>query len=424
LGIAEGSSSAWRIRIFAVTWLAYAGFYFCRKNFSVVMPMLVDSAHYSKVELANLIFLYSLMYAAGQPLLGSWSDRWGARLLVSAGMLTAVFSNFAMVGASSLLLLAPLVLINGLGQSAGWPGLVQLMANWFGPHRRGIVMGWWSTNYVLGSFLATIFATFAATRAIALPGSSWQRGFWVPALLLLVITIFYAALVRNRPSEAGLPEIHEVVQATPGEPPLPKGRFRNALANRVIWTIAIGVLFAKVTRYAFLFWLPLYMTEQLGYSPERAGYTAGLFELAGFAGALLAGYLSDKVFGSRRFPVTAIMFWLLAVICLIHPAIAAKGYIVNSLSICLIGVANFGPDTLLQGAASQDVGSGVGAGAMAGFISGFGSIGQLFSPYLVAMVAAQYGWNALFHLFVVVALVGGLLQATLWGYGRQIITES
>ncbi len=29
----------WQARIFTITWLGYAAFYLCRKNFSVLMPM-------------------------------------------------------------------------------------------------------------------------------------------------------------------------------------------------------------------------------------------------------------------------------------------------------------------------------------------------------------------------------------------------
>jgi sugar phosphate permease len=69
---------------------------------------------------------------------------------------------------------------------------------------------------------------------------------------------------------------------------------------------------------------------------------------------------------------------------------------------------------LLQGAASQDAGAKWGVGMASGFISGFGSVGQLFSPFLVAYVAGKYGWDRLFYGFVVIALIGGGLLATQW----------
>ncbi len=55
----------WRYRIFGVTWLSYAGFYLCRKNFSVVMPMLTDEFGFTKVDLALILIGYSLIYMRG-----------------------------------------------------------------------------------------------------------------------------------------------------------------------------------------------------------------------------------------------------------------------------------------------------------------------------------------------------------------------
>jgi sugar phosphate permease len=52
----------WRLRIFAVTWLGYAGFYLCRKNFSVIMPLLTDEFGYTKADFAWVLTGYSLVY--------------------------------------------------------------------------------------------------------------------------------------------------------------------------------------------------------------------------------------------------------------------------------------------------------------------------------------------------------------------------
>jgi sugar phosphate permease len=111
--------------------------------------------------------------------------------------------------------------------------------------------------------------------------------------------------------------------------------------------------------------------------------------------------------------------------CWIHPRLAATGHLGAAFSIALIGIMNFGPDTLLQGAASQDAGARWGVGTASGFISGFGSVGQIFSPYLVAYVAEKYGWDRLFYGFVAVALVGGALLASQMGReARQIESRS
>jgi sugar phosphate permease len=414
----------WRWRIFAITWLAYAGFYLCRKNLSVTMPLLSAELGYSNLQLANIFFGYSLLYAAGQFGTGVLADRFGSRLVVGVGLLVAVLSNLLMGLSSSLFMLMALACLNGSGQSAGWPGLVKTMAAWFRHEERGVVMAWWTTNYVIGGFVATIFATFVVTSGWLVPRWGWHRGFWMPALALLAITVTFLSLVRNRPSDAGLPEI--VVESEDG-PAADKAKqsgddsfletartYWQMLADPEVWTVAVGALFSKVTRYSFLFWLPLYMTQKLKYSPGEAGYTSSLFELAGFGGALLGGYFSDKLMQSRRLPVAALMMWGLAGACWLHPTLAGLGHAGVAASICLIGIMNYGPDTLLQGAASQDVGARWGVGKATGFVDGVSSVGQLFSSYLVGYIAQNYGWDHLFLVFVALALVGGAVMATRW----------
>ena len=414
------SQRLWRYRIFALTWLAYAGFYLCRRNFSVVMPLLEQDLGYSNFQLANIIFGYSLLYSLGQVAFGPLADRFGSRLTVTVGLLLSIGATVLMGFMPTLVMLTVLCCVNGVGQSAGWPGLVKNMAPWFRRQERGVVMGWWTTNYVLGGFLATVFATFVATHAWTGAGAGWQRGFWMPAALLLVVTVVFAVFDRNRPSDAGLPDIEvatqeSVSQATDGRQ---CWNFFRMLGDLEVWTIAVGCALSKMIRYSFLFWLPLYMTQKLRYSAGEAGYTSSVYEFVGFTGAILAGYISDKFMHARRIPVAVLMFWGLALMCWLHPRFAAMGPVGVAVSIALIGIMNYGPDTLLQGAASQDAGAKWGTGTASGFISGFGSVGQLFSPYLVAWISEKYGWDSLFYGFVVIGVVAGVLLGMRWNSER------
>ncbi|HQH72638.1 MAG TPA: MFS transporter, partial [bacterium] len=254
----------------------------------------------------------------------------------------------------------------------------------------------------------------------------WRRGFWAPALLLLLIACAYTLLTRNKPSDAGLPDFPEddAVEnqspdsgpSVPAAPPTSFSILREIVSKPTVWIISLMYFFLKMTRYAFLFWLPLYMAERLGYSGEEAGYTSTVFELVGFTGAVAAGYMSDKLFQSRRFPVGALFLWGLGFAFLIHPTIAGWGHWVNAIGIGLIGFLTYGPDTLMTGAGAQDEGSQRGAATAAGIINGVGSMGQMLSGYIVATVKSTYGWDALFYLLVFFAFLSGALLSVKWNY--------
>ena len=176
----------WRYRIFVLTWLVYAGFYLCRKNMSVVMPLLMEDLGYTEVQLGWTIFGYSLIYMLGQFANGMLSDRFGPRLILGIGLLVSVATNLVMgIAASSLILFGLLHMANGYGQSTGWSGTVKNMSSWFARKERGVVMAWWATCYSIGGVIATAFATYVSTHETFLPQLAWRRGFYAPAALLL-----------------------------------------------------------------------------------------------------------------------------------------------------------------------------------------------------------------------------------------------
>ncbi|NNG09480.1 MAG: hypothetical protein HKM92_04880, partial [Arenibacter sp.] len=50
----------WRKRIFVLTWLAYAGFYFGRKNLSGTWSSMETDLGLTNADYASIIFVYSL----------------------------------------------------------------------------------------------------------------------------------------------------------------------------------------------------------------------------------------------------------------------------------------------------------------------------------------------------------------------------
>src|SRR5215218_10766450 len=77
--------SRWRIQIFAITWLAYAGFYLTRKSFAVAKIGLQrdPGIQMSNAEMGFIDGAYLTAYAIGQFVFGMAGDRLGPRRVVS-----------------------------------------------------------------------------------------------------------------------------------------------------------------------------------------------------------------------------------------------------------------------------------------------------------------------------------------------------
>lgn len=417
--VAEG-----RRRIFAVTWITYAGFYFCRKNLSIVLPLLHDAKSFSTVALANIVFGYSLLYAIGQFACGPLSDRYGARRVVGAGLVLIVFSNVMMCLHVSPAWLLSFACLNGVGQSTGWSGLVKMMGDWFSGGKRGIVMAWWGTNYVLGGFLATAFATWSVTQCMIAPALGLRRGFLFPAFLLFVVMLLFFLLGRDFPTKLDAKQSQNSAPVGLNEVAGDKGTWTatdlmQLLKSRALWSISSAYFFLQLCRYALLFWLPMYLVDLLQFTLQTSGYISSFYELAGVAGALIAGYISDRFTQSRRAPVSAAMLCAFTLVMLLPLLTPHPSTISAAIVISLAGMLTYGPDTLLSGAGAQDLGQGVSTATSSGLIDGIGHLGSLFSPYLVIFFTSRYSWNLLFIVFACSGLLAALSLIPVWSLRPQ-----
>lgn len=406
--------SYWRFRIFTAAWVLYACYYFCRKNFSVVMPMMARTSHYSNFDLAHAVFVFSLAYAAGQFIAGALGDRFGGRLVGSGGGFLSAACTAAMAFTGSYQAIVLLQVGNGLGQGCGWSACLKVLGAWFARKERGTVMAWWGTCYVLGGFLATVFATFAATQMFVAPAMGWRRGFLFPAIILASGALWFAIRTRNLPQDESLP----AAEAGSPEPP-DSGDWWEAARTPEVWILAGMYFFLKITRYSLLFWLPLYLVQRMQYNESMAGYTSSLFELVGFSGALIAGYVSDRLLNGRRYPVGATMLFGLAAALLMHPVIGRLGPLAMGCSISLLGILVYGPDLLMSGPATVDASGPRHVARALGIVNGVGSLGQLVSAYVVAVIVSRFGWDQLFTFFLLCALAAGGLLTLRWNKGLE-----
>jgi sugar phosphate permease len=393
----------WRVKIFAASWLLYAAYYFCRKNFPVVMPMLSADSRYGSFDLAHLVFAFSLLYALGQFFAGHLADRFGGRRVAILGATLSITANLAMTLTFSYPLWLGLQLLNGLGQGCGWSAILKLLGAWFHRRERGVVLSWWGTCYVFGGFLATAFATYTAVNLPLWQGLGFRRAFAIPAFVLAAVTFLFSVLTRERTHQVNTVHIASGAHSWRG--------WFAVLRFPELRVICAAYFLLKTTRYTLLYWLPLYLVQSLGYTQDLAGYSASLFELAGALGPLLAGYCSDRFWGSRRLPVGATLLALLSLAFLAHPLLSRTGQTGVLLSISLMGIFIYGADLIIGGAASLEAVPAHLAARATGAVNCIGSLGQLISSYIVAVFVDAWGWDSLFHFFVLAALAASLLLA-------------
>jgi len=414
----------WRWQIFSITWLAYAGFYLTRKAFAVAKNELKkpEVMGLTRGDMSWIDGGNSVAYAIGQFLFGTLGDKLGTRAIILLGMMGSVLVSFAMGCSSSVLLMGALFAAQGLFQASGWAPLSKNVGEFFSQRERGSIMGFWCTNYALGGFLASILAGYSAQKF------GWRYAFFVPAGVLLLIWVLFYFLQRNRPEDAGLPPIEqyhgekEAVIEVKNTPALePEGSWKvvgEVLRNKMVWLLAVVYFLVKPTRYLLLYWSPVYINELLGTGTASSGFLGSMFDLAGPAGTLAGGLISDRLFKSKRIPICVIALFCLAIFMLAFRYLPATRFAIG-LGMFIIGFLIYIPDSLVAGAAAIDFGTKKGASTASGLINGLGSVGQIIGVTLPGWAGKVLGsghdiWNPIFLWLGVALAVAGVLLLPQW----------
>lgn len=428
----------WQRRIFASVWITYFAYYLCRYNMPMAKSRLCDTFSWNATSFGIVLTALTLMYAVGQFVNGQLADRFGTRVIASIGVLGSVAMNLAvfvvtlMAGPETanpntvLLLLVLFWGANGFFQSMGWSPMVRVMAHWFPSSNRGKVMGVVGTCYQLGGAFSWFVAFLLTGYYVRGLGGDWRAVFLVPALLFAAVGIFFFLSIRNRPEDVGLPALEAEGKPRPEEDREP-GRtilqnVASTLKNPYLWIVAWTFFLLDVNRYGFVNWLPAYLDDHAG---ETASTFMANFQdvmkrcihpLAGSAGAILAGWATDRFFGGRRAPVIAALLAILGLSSLMFPYIDPNRAWLILFVVAVIGFCTYGPHILMVGHAAQDFGKKEGAAGAAGFIDAMGYIGASLTGWGAGVLidAPRYGYRFTFVVFGSAAIVGALLISIMW----------
>lgn len=256
-----------------------------------------------------LISAFSLAQLVVAPLWGRFSDRYGRRPAILAGLaVTAVaYVIFAFAGSVAVLFVSRLV--QGVG--GGTIGVVQAyVADVSAPEQRTKSLGWLSAVTSLGAVVGPAFGS-------ALVGLGGQRapGLAAAALSALVALFAWRFLRESRALRTS---------GSHGAPPVTSGRAAIARvlthwhepAPRLIWiyTVAIGAFYGTVQT------VPLLLEQRLGVTERTVGYF--IMYLGGMGvlvRTLVLGRLVDRLGEARLSRLgTAILAAGLAVTGLAH----------------------------------------------------------------------------------------------------------
>jgi OPA family glycerol-3-phosphate transporter-like MFS transporter len=396
--------------------LTYATFYMGRYNVHVANDTIRGEFGFTKEQFGWILSAGFWTYALSVIFNGPLADRIGGRKAILLGAAGTLCINL-LVGllflngwqTKVLLGMSLLYAVSSYFQSFGALSVVKVNAAWFHVRERGIFGG------IFGIMISSGYWLAMGVGGWILASMDWYWVFLIPGVCIGAMALADVFLVRDAPVDAGFPALatHDATHGDTGKVDFAY-LVRKVFTNPVIVTIAIAEFCTGWVRQGLLGWFTSFLNEEHAiaagstwHSVASAGITVG-----GIFGGLLCGYLSDRVFDSRRPPV-AFIFYLCQIASLILLGAVGQG----EVAAVLLGfscVWIFGVHGMLSGTASMDFGGKRAAATAAGVLDGCQYLASGFTGFAMGRLLDEFGWGVWTWSIVPFSLVGALLMLRIW----------
>lgn len=314
---------------------AFFWVFFQRMGLAVIAPELESSFELSAVELGLLGSAYFYPYALMQLPVGILVDAAGARRILTAFI--------GITGAGSLLFalaldfeqaLAGRMLV-GFGAAAVWLASQRLFVNWYHPRRFATVNGLMNAVGNLGGLVGSLPLALAA----AIVG--WREIFALVAAMLLGLAALCLAIVRDQPVGPPLGEAGKGRLRGNQGPRLPiRQGLRLVGSKGQLWLLAAAMLPFVGTRFGFQsLWGGPYLTDVQRMDAAEVGTLLMVMSLSVVVAGPAIGYLSDRVFTSRK--TFSVVGFSLYTLCWVPLAFATDRIPTALLYLLVIGLGSF-----------------------------------------------------------------------------------
>jgi MFS family permease len=343
---------------------------------------------WSSTRMSSLQTILALTAGVTVPIFGWLLDNIEARVVMTAGVLSAGGGLLLASQAHSFAMLAIAYIALGAGIAAATllpAGLV--IANWF-EERRGIALGIATTGTSIGGMVMTVVAEYA------IQWSGWRAGFIALALPAFVIAAPLVALtVRSRPPD-------EKHSDAPGGNPLAGLDIGPALRSLAFWMVATAQFCFSFAGAGGTLHTVRYLTL-CGFQAERAAEIFSItFGLASL-GKFLMGYTADFVTGRVALGV-----------CLAVGAVGqlfllgSPNLLLIALYVVLYGIMSGAPLALIPMVIAESFGLKR-FGSVSGLTGIFITLGGATGPLVGGLIYdSGLGYPAVFILYAAVMGVG------------------
>jgi sugar phosphate permease len=396
-----------RYIVLGLTIGAYMITYIDRVVISSAVPSIQKEFGFSIVTMGWILSSFQWGYALFQ-IPGGWvGDRFGPRRALS--LIVTWWSVFtcATVLAWSAGSMALIRFLFGMGEAGAFPIATRSLSRWMLPTERGFAQGATHAGSRLGG------AITPAIVVLIIAHYGWRAAFVCFGLVGFIWAAAWFWYYRDTPDEHHSVNAQErelirsSLELARGSRSMQSIPWKRIVASPQMWILSSMYFCYAYNLAVYLVWFPKYLNDHRGFNLHRMGLYSSLLLLAGTAGDIFGGWISDlwaKRAGDLR---TA------------RRMVGAAGFFVSGLSIvpaCLTKnsmtcvwlscLAIFALESTVgvSWAITLDIG-GDSAGSVSAVMNTCGNVGGAIASALSAYLVMLHGWNA---PFLVMAALSGL----------------
>ncbi len=392
--------------------LAFTGFYLFlylgRFNFWPVAPLVKDDLALSNLEVGLINALLLWGFGFGDIFHGRLGETYGLRLWVLLGAIfTTVFNVITSFATSAVTMAIPWGLA-GFANAACWAPAISMISQWWPRRNRGLALGlvgtsaggamvlmWWISGYVGAEW-------------------GWRASFRYPPIIIAVLGIAFYLIVRDRPSDAGLPEYVEEDEVSAAPEAIDPERLKGLGPYKVMLTNTRFLMachvkgLENVVRYGLTTWVPIYYFEEGGLSIESTVLLTVLLPFGYLFAPPVAGIISDRYLGSRRQPMI-IFSCTVSALVLVGVALAPPVNVTLGAMLMLVGGLSMGMSSI--NTVAVDIAGRHMSGTATGLMSahGYAYAGAQALVFAAVLDMAGSPWPIVFVAMAATRVVSGLM---------------
>lgn len=383
---------------FLICWVGYFSTYVCRLNYSAVIPELQAGNVFSETRIAAVSSVFFICYGIGQFISGLVGEHFDTRKMVFWGLFISALCNIGIFCVHTYAVLFILWALNGAVQSMVWSPILKIGSlNFDAPTRTkfGIDM---STTVPIGTLLSYLISL------LTLAFLPWHYVFLTCGLFELAVAVLWGVTTKGKFQTKSPKTVSENAV-----PPMPARQIAKLTLQSGVLLLMIPIVIQGTLKDSVTQWVPSFFAGTFGSGTSFSLLLTMLLPIVNVTGAYLAKALNRRL--QNEITTSTVFFGISMVFLLVLRLCGTKSMVLSLISMAAVTNCMFAVNVMLITLVPLRFSKTGRVSTIGGLLNAVAYIGCGALNLLAGkLLETNSGWNALFLLWIVLALTAVLVS--------------